>query len=720
MTFQNHLLRSAVFAFFFLALTAAQLPASCMSYPVTLEDREANSAYIVLGRLVEKQAYWDAEHANIHTLNIIEVTAWLKGGNNQGASPRQIAVITYGGAIEDEAQIGHPALEIAPYNEYVFFLQDDEMVEDDKIMRSIRPNLLQAKPYAAHQGAITKQMGVFHDLMSEPDHTEASLLTRIQRLTGETPADPDGKLFIPRIGDTFPLGEFAAQQNAESMPITSFSPTTTNSGTIVAGDFITINGSGFGGTPGTVFYTNANDGGATFTSSGVASDNISWNDSQIQNKPAGDGGTGPINVNGAFTSATNLTINYAHIEINSSFASFGQTTRQRYLLVDKNGSGGYTFTYNTAFNANTAARDAYERALATWQCATFVNFVTDGSTSAIATAASDGVNIVTFDGTLPAGVLGRATSRFQASATGACNQFNTVWWTNEIDVQFANDPPAGCCSWNFGPSASGFLQFDFESVAVHELGHAHGLGHIISAGEVMHFALSNGLDVRSPSGNDVSGGNAKMGYSTLPLCFTPASVNGPMTLFGGGTCSLPVEWLHFSGVHAPNKGNVLSWSLASEHDNAGFEVQRSADGIQFESVGFVPSQGNSSKVVDYSYTDADVPAGATFHYRLEQRDLNGQSSRSEVVQIVSPAGSNLEVFPTVIADHIRVRGTTQQSSLLLRIFTAEGKVVVTREIASSSHTVDATVNFAQLPAGLYFYRIHDGNATHTGKLIATE
>ncbi len=51
--------------------------------------------------------------------------------------------------------------------------------------------------------------------------------------------------------------------------IISFSPATTRGGTIVPGDFVTITGSGFGATPGDVFFRNADDGGATFITSGV-------------------------------------------------------------------------------------------------------------------------------------------------------------------------------------------------------------------------------------------------------------------------------------------------------------------------------------------------------------------------------------------------------------------------------------------------------------------
>ncbi|MEM7039405.1 MAG: IPT/TIG domain-containing protein, partial [Bacteroidota bacterium] len=409
-----------LFLISFLCLNFPQtISAQCMNYPVTLEDREMHADHIVLGRIVSQEAYWDREHQNIRTLNIVEVTAWLKGNTGQ----TEIGVITLGGVVGDRAQVSHPALQLKPWNEYVLFLQGDNFQVDHPSVRQNQPTLIQAEPYADAQGAFTKQSGAYHDLLSEPKHTEASLFNRIQALTGETAATPENRPFTPRHGDTFPLSAWAqhvAENSRGSAPITSFSPNPSHAGTTFASDVITINGSGFGATPGTVFYSNADDGGATFTSSGVATDNLSWNDSQIQNRPAGSAGTGPINVNGTMTSGSNLTINYALIDINSSFAAFANVTRQMPRLVDKNGSGGMTFTLNTAFAANSAANQAFNRALETWVCNTNVNFTVAGATTATSSVGSDGLNVVFFDGTLPAGVLGRANSLFQASATGAC------------------------------------------------------------------------------------------------------------------------------------------------------------------------------------------------------------------------------------------------------------------------------------------------------------
>ena len=61
---------------------------------------------------------------------------------------------------------------------------------------------------------------------------------------------------------------------------------------------------------------------------------------------------------------------------------------------------------------------------------------------------------------------------------------DTRWYSNNMDIRFNSTT-----NWNYGPSATAGGQYDFETVALHELGHAHGLAHLIDGTntEVMHY-----------------------------------------------------------------------------------------------------------------------------------------------------------------------------------------------------------------------------------------
>lgn len=687
--------------------------AQCSYYPVSLEERVANSKHVVIGRLLSQESYWDRKHENIYTLNTIQVTAYLKGH----LQDQQIGVITRGGTLEFEAMISYPSLQLDPYNEYILFLQDDNFVLDHPGIRSSNPSLLQVEPYADGQGAITKQSGTYHDLLVLPELDEAQIMGQIKVLTMEDARTPSGEKFTPRLGDTYPLSDFAASQRG-GMPITSFAPATTRTGTIVPADFITITGSGFGAAAGTVFYTNADDGGATFTSSGVASDNTAWADGSITNKPARRGGTGPINVNGAMQSGSNLTVQYAHLDINSTFSGFGSSTRQRYYLRNMDGGGGYSFQYNTTFNTDVAAKAAFERAIDTWRCATFVDFQPSATTTAIAVAALDGVNAVVYEVGLPAGVLGRATSRFSGSGNAGCNLANTVWWTAEIDVEFKPNPPSAGFTWEFGPTNPSASEFDFESVALHELGHAHGLGHVIAPGTVMHFALTNGANVRTLTANDIAGGNAKMAYSTAATCFNPAGSGTPMIALTAGNCSLlDVQDLSFDGWNTPGLGNEINWSIEDKANVVSFSLERRQPGGQFVEI----TEIAATQTGTFTYLDTDISQSTTWQYRLAVNLADGHSDRSDILTISYEMPERLEVHPTLTSGWVFVKGRhTAENELSISILDLQGKELLRQVLNPESGVVYQRVDLSTLGSGVYLYKINGGAAPKTGKLVVQD
>ena len=74
---------------------------------------------------------------------------------------------------------------------------------------------------------------------------------------------------------------------------------------------------------------------------------------------------------------------------------------------------------------------------------------------------------------------------------------------------------------------------------------------------------------------------------------------------------------------------LLNWQTATEIDNAGFHLWRSADGGENYSriTGvLIPAAGTSAMGVSYTHEDRDVLPGTTYAYKLEDIDMSGKST----------------------------------------------------------------------------------------------
>ena len=78
-----------------------------------------------------------------------------------------------------------------------------------------------------------------------------------------------------------------------------------------------------------------------------------------------------------------------------------------------------------------------------------------------------------------------------------------------------------------------------------------------------------------------------------------------------------------------NRIVTLTWSTASEIDNAGFNLYRaeSEDGEYIKiNDSLILLEGSPTQGASYEFTDTDAQNRKTYYYKLEDIDLNGQST----------------------------------------------------------------------------------------------
>jgi len=260
---------------FFLAITIV-ISANASIYPIAMEQRIQQSKQIAMGKVVQQYAFWDAEQQNIYTAHLLEVTAYLKKASTQ----QYIEVVTLGGVLEDEAQIVYPNIELNLHQSYFFFLEEAPLMVTSHNNTANRSQIPRFCAYSHIQGILPLQQNNYIDYLDKSPKSIQQLLKKTQALTQFIAKRPDGNSFVfQETITTVAARTSITLSNGLGQAVPHF-----HAGTADEAETLIINGSGFGTTPGTVQFSDANTGGIGFISSNYETDLITWTNTEIQVK----------------------------------------------------------------------------------------------------------------------------------------------------------------------------------------------------------------------------------------------------------------------------------------------------------------------------------------------------------------------------------------------------------------------------------------------------
>lgn len=178
---------------------------------------------------------------------------------------------------------------------------------------------------------------------------------------------------------------------------------------------------------------------------------------------------------------------------------------------------------------------------------------------------------------------------------------------------------------------------------------------------------------------------------------------------------LPVTVVDFSLVSYLKKVKI-TWRTASETNNQGFTIERSADGIQYSPIGVVPGAGNSNKEISYAFTDNDPREGVTY-YRLKQTDHDGRYTYSAVQSVsIADLSSAFKVYPNPANEEVKIEFIPGDLvTVTLKAFTVDGKECYSKECDATKGQIKLRVS--EWPNGMYFLRLYCGEDTYVEKLV---
>ncbi len=169
--------------------------------------------------------------------------------------------------------------------------------------------------------------------------------------------------------------------------------------------------------------------------------------------------------------------------------------------------------------------------------------------------------------------------------------------------------------------------------------------------------------------------------------------------------ALPVSYAYITGKNN-GTSNTVSWATTDEVNSLRFDVQRSADGTNFSTIGSVTAKGSASA---YSFDDANAPLGVSY-YRLAQVDKDGTTTLSKTVTINnSTAGLFIQKYPNPVHDNLTVAvQSTTNGKLTMIIADMQGKTIMQQQWQKDQPLLRKVINVGALQNGVYQMIIESG------------
>lgn len=297
------------------------------------------------------------------------------------------------------------------------------------------------------------------------------------------------------------------------------------------------------------------------------------------------------------------------------------------------------------------------------------------------------------------------------------------------------DFSSGTASWGCSPETNAESVYGGSSGtnAVAEVDNGAGLCQTISGftiGSVYRFSISycrrtgGGCPAPNPAGANITIGSvltASVSSNLTTFSFQTSSFNftanqTSLTLnvvpnFTGSTCGLivdnlsivlysglPIELLYFKAT-LNKKEVLLDWKTATQTDNDFFTVERSADGLTWQTIQQIKGAGTLLEPKNYATTDYHPLKGESY-YRLKQTDYDKKFSYSPIVS-VSQADGTFVVYPNPVNDKLYII-TEEDVSPLVSFITIDGKeidVMITKEDSK------LWIDVSSLDNGIYTLRL---------------
>lgn len=153
----------------------------------------------------------------------------------------------------------------------------------------------------------------------------------------------------------------------------------------------------------------------------------------------------------------------------------------------------------------------------------------------------------------------------------------------------------------------------------------------------------------------------------------------------------------------PGKKNdeaEIEWAVASAVQVVDFELQRSKDGIRFETITTI---AYDEYFADYEFIDSDLKAGK-YYYRLKINDFDRSFEYSALKSIQIQNDISFSIYPTISDNEIQIV-LSKDENWTGQIFSTNGMLIQDFSFKGNNHIIDVNA----FVSGMYILKVQSDN-----------
>jgi hypothetical protein len=188
-------------------------------------------------------------------------------------------------------------------------------------------------------------------------------------------------------------------------------------------------------------------------------------------------------------------------------------------------------------------------------------------------------------------------------------------------------------------------------------------------------------------------------------------------------CTVLDENFLSASACSKNKNNILNWTVSDNAKVQQYNIERSADGIEFVSIATVLPQSTGNNNNPYQFTDADAATRISeplLYYRIKLVQINGHIIYSKVMEVKSSLHmTGLTLTPNPVANFTTVYFLADHSAAItVQVVDLKGKSVWKKQYTAGVGMNMLPLNNLQaLPDGVYIVNVSNGKQVQSVKML---